>query len=261
MSIHPSALIDPKAELDSSVEVGPFAIIGPNVKIGAGTKIGSYCQVEGYTTIGQNNHFYAYCSVGGQPQDKKYAGEPTQLIIGDGNKVREFCTLNTGTTQDDGITSIANNNWIMAYVHVAHDCKVGSNTIIANSTQLAGHVHIGDWVILGGFTGIHQFVRVGAHAMTGIASKLMQDVPPFVMAAGSPTAPHGINSEGLKRRGFSSDAIMRIKRAYKAMYREGLSLDETRQKLLADIANGGEGAEHVQLWVDFINSASRGILR
>ncbi len=261
MSIHPSAFIDPKAELDSTVEVGAFSIIGPNVKIAAGTRIGPHCVVDGHTTIGSDNNFYAYCSVGGQPQDKKYAGEPTRLQIGDRNMFREFCTLNTGTTQDEGITRIADDNWVMAYVHVAHDCQVGSHTIIANSTQLAGHVHIGDWVILGGFTGIHQFVRVGAHAMSGIASKLMQDVPPFVMVAGSPTAPHGINSEGLKRRGFGTEDITRIKRAYKALYREGLTLEETKAAMQADIAAGGQGAEYVQMWVDFINSATRGILR
>ena len=262
MPIHASAIVDPKAELDSTVEVGPFSVIGPHVKIGARTKIGPHMVIAGHTTIGQDNVFHGSATIGGDPQDKKYKGEPTELIIGDRNTVREYCTFNTGTVQDGGKTTMANDNWIKAYVHIAHDCHIGSNTIIANSVQLAGHVIIGDWVILGGMSGVHQFIRVGDHAMTAFQTKLMQDVPPFVMAAGYPAAPAGINSEGLKRRGFSPDAILNIKRAYKAIYRQGLSIAEAKEAIdsLATAAPDDAKPHLVHMKV-FLDEATRGIIR
>ncbi|MBN9322374.1 MAG: acyl-ACP--UDP-N-acetylglucosamine O-acyltransferase, partial [Delftia acidovorans] len=189
--IHPTALIDSAAQLDSSVSVGPYAVIGPHVEIGAGTTIGAHCVVEGHTRIGCDNRIFQFASLGAQPQDKKYAGEPTRLVIGDRNTVREFCTFNAGTVQDQGVTVIGHDNWIMAYVHVAHDCVVGSHTILANNATLAGHVHVGDHVILGGLTGVHQFTKVGAHAMAGFASHISQDVPPFMMVDGNPLSVRG----------------------------------------------------------------------
>ncbi|KYP12612.1 MAG: acyl-[acyl-carrier-protein]--UDP-N-acetylglucosamine O-acyltransferase [Limnobacter sp. CACIAM 66H1] len=262
MPIHASAIVDPKAELDSTVEVGPFSVIGPHVKIGARTKVGPHMIISGHTTIGEDNVFHGSATIGGDPQDKKYKGEPTELIIGDRNTVREYCTFNTGTVQDGGKTTMTNDNWIMAYVHIAHDCHIGSNTIIANSVQLAGHVIIGDWVILGGMSGVHQFIRVGDHAMTAFQTKLMQDVPPFVMAAGYPAAPAGINSEGLKRRGFSPDAILNIKRAYKAIYRQGLSIAEAKEAIdsLATAAPDDAKPHLVQMKA-FLDEATRGIIR
>ncbi|HEX4916528.1 MAG TPA: acyl-ACP--UDP-N-acetylglucosamine O-acyltransferase [Limnobacter sp.] len=262
MSIHPSAIVDPKAQIDSTVEVGPYCVIGPHVKIGARTKLGPHTIVSGHTTIGQDNVFHGSATIGGDPQDKKYKGEPTELIIGDRNTVREYCTFNTGTVQDGGKTTMANDNWIMAYVHIAHDCHIGSNTIIANSVQLAGHVHIEDWVILGGMSGVHQFIRVGAHAMTAFQTKLTQDVPPFVMAAGYPAEPAGINSEGLKRRGFSPDAILNIKRAYKAIYRQGLSIADAKLAIDTLAQEAPEDAKpHLVYMRAFLDQATRGIIR
>jgi UDP-N-acetylglucosamine acyltransferase len=231
------------------------------VTIGAGTEIGPYCMIDGVTTIGRDNRFYRYCSIGGMPQDKKYAGEPTRLTIGDRNTVREFVTLNTGTTQDGGETTLGNDNRIMAYVHVAHDCHIGSNTILANSVQLGGHVHVGDWAIIGGLTGVHQFSRVGAHTMTGGNSSLMQDTPPFVLAAGNPCRPVGINFEGLKRRGFSAASISVLREAYKIIYRRGLPLDAARAELRERQQSTPEAAEHLQTLLDFLDVASRGIIR
>lgn len=260
--IHPSAIVDPKAELDSTVEVGPFSVIGPNVQIGARTKVGPHMVISGCTTIGEDNVFHGSASIGGDPQDKKYKGEPTRLTIGHRNTIREYCTFNTGTVQDSGLTSVGDDNWIMAYVHIAHDCQVGNHTIIANSVQLAGHVIIGDWVILGGLSGIHQYIRVGDHAMTAFQTKLMQDVPPFVMAAGYPAAPAGINSEGLKRRGFSAEAILNIKRAYKAIYRQGLSVDEAKDAIDVLVAQAPEDAQaHLLHMKGFLDQATRGIIR
>lgn len=262
MTIHPSAIVDPKAELDSSVEVGPFCVIGPNVKIGRGTRLGPHTVVSGYTTLGEDNVVHGSATIGGDPQDKKYKGEPTRLIIGHRNTIREYCTFNTGTTQDGGLTSMGDDNWIMAYVHIAHDCHVGNQTIIANGTQLAGHVRIGNWVILGGMTGVHQFITVGDHAMTAFQTKLMQDVPPFVMAAGHPAEPAGINSEGLRRRGFGADTIMAIKRAYKIIYRQGLSLADAKVALdeLAD-ASAEEAKPSLLALLGFLDQAHRGIIR
>ena len=254
---HATALIHPNAKLADDVEVGAYSIIGEHVEIDAGTVIGPHVVVEGHTLIGKNNRIFQFNSVGAIPQDKKYAGEPTRLEIGDNNTIREFCTLNTGTMQDAGVTRIGNDNWIMAYVHVAHDCQIGSHTIMANGATLGGHVHVGDWVFLGGLSGVHQFVRIGAHAMTGFQTRLAQDLPPYVTAADNPAVAHGINSEGLKRRGFSSDSIMAIKRAYKTLYRSGLSLEDAKVAIQSQLAENKD----LQLLVDFLAATTRGIIR
>jgi UDP-N-acetylglucosamine acyltransferase len=255
--IHPTALVDPGAELDGSVEVGAYALIGAGVTIGARTTVGAHCVIEGNTRIGEDNRIWQFASIGAAPQDKKYAGEPTGLEIGNRNTVREFCTLNRGTAQDVGVTRLGDDNWIMAYVHVAHDCQLGNQIVLANNTQLAGHVHIGDWAVLGGFTGVHQFVRVGAHVMTGIASVLTKDLPPYIMCGGNPTAPHGINSEGLKRRGFTTEQIDNLRRAYKVLYRSGHTLEVARAELEKAAANQPE----LKLLLDFFAASTRGILR
>jgi len=234
IGIHPTAIVQAGARLGSNVSIGAYALIGANVEIGNGTVVGPHVVIDGHTRIGCDNRFFQFSSIGAQPQDKKYRDEPTRLEIGDRNMIREFCTFNCGTAQDVGVTRLGNDNWIMAYVHLAHDCQVGNNTIFANNAQLAGHVHVGDWTILGGFTSVHQFVRIGAHSMTAMSSALLQDLPPYVLASGNMAAPHGINSEGLKRRGFSVEAIAAIRRAYKALYKSGLRLDEARQLIDAD---------------------------
>jgi UDP-N-acetylglucosamine acyltransferase len=259
--IHPTAVVDPAAEIDSSVVIGPYTIVGPKVRIGAGTEIGSHCVIDGVTTIGRDNRFYRFCSIGGMPQDKKYGGEPTRLEIGDRNTVREFTTFNTGTVQDGGVTTVGSDNWIMAYVHIAHDCHIGNNTILANGVQLGGHVSVGDWAILGGLTGVHQFSTIGAHSMTGGNSSLMQDTPPFVLAAGNPCRPVGINVEGLKRRGFSPAVMSALRDAYKAIYRRGLSLDEARAELRERQRTEPETREALQVMLDFLDRSRRGIIR
>jgi UDP-N-acetylglucosamine acyltransferase len=255
--LHPTAIIHPGAKLADDVEVGAYTIIGEHVEIGAGTVIGPHVVINGHTRIGRNNRIFQFSSLGEIPQDKKYANEPTRLEIGDHNVIREFCTFNIGTTQDVGVTRVGNHNWIMAYVHLAHDCQVGNHTIFANNAQLAGHVEVGDYAILGGFTTVHQFVKVGAHIITGLSTVLLQDVPPYVLASGNPSAPHGINSEGLKRRGFSSESIMAIKRAYKTLYKSGLSLDEAKAAIQSQLAEHAE----LQPLVDFLASSERGIVR
>lgn len=255
--VHPTAIIDPKAELDSSVEVGAYSIIEAGVKIDANTRIGNHAVIKGPTTIGKNNHIFQFVSLGEQPQDKKYKGEPTTLEIGDNNTIREFCTFNRGTTQDKGVTKVGSDNWIMAYVHLAHDCNVGNNTILANNATLAGHVDIHDYAILGGYTLVHQFCRVGAHAFTAAGSVIFKDVPPYVTGGGYSSEPHGINSEGLKRRGFTMDEIAQIKRAYKVIYRNGLSLDEAKIQLEAMHSQ----CDKIKLLSDFINQSTRGIIR
>lgn len=255
--IHPTAIIEPGAELHASVSVGPFSIVRERVRIGAGTTIGPHCVIEGRTTIGCDNRIFQFCSLGAVPQDKKYRDEPTELRIGNRNTIREFCTFNIGTSQDAGITSVGDDNWIMAYVHIAHDCQVGSRTVFANNAQLAGHVHIDDWAILGGYTGVHQFCRVGAHTMTAVGTVVLQDIPPFVMAAGNTASPFGINAEGLKRRGFSPDALLALKRAYRTLYKSGLMLDEARAKLQDEALLHPE----VQPLVDFLAVSKRGIIR
>ena len=257
MKIHPTAIVHPGARLAEGVQVGPYSIIGEHVEIGEGTQIGPHVVIEGHTRIGRDNRIFQFCSIGSEPQDKKYANEPTRLEIGDRNTIREFCSFSTGTVQDGGLTRVGNDNWIMAYVHVAHDCMVGSNTIFANNATLAGHVTVGDWAILGGFTGVHQFVRVGAHSFCGVGTVLLQDLPPFVTVSGNPAAPHGINSEGLKRRGYSSEGIMAIKRAYKTLYRNGLTLDEARRQ----IAEAAAQTPELQEFSDFIAESGRGIVR
>jgi UDP-N-acetylglucosamine acyltransferase len=260
--IHPTAIIDAKAELDASVEVGPYSVIGPQVRIGAGSRIASHVVIEGDTTIGRDNVIYQFCSLGGAPQDKKYRGEPTRLEIGDRNTIREYCSLNLGTVQDAGVTRLGNDNWILAYVHIAHDCQVGSNTIFSNNATLAGHVHVGDWVIMSGFAAVHQFCKIGDHAFVGMNASLSQDVPPFILAAGTPIAPRGLNIEGLKRRGFGADEIAALRRAYKLIYKSGLTLDEARAALAREEAGlDGNSAGRLRSMRAFLDNASRGIVR
>ena len=255
--IHPSAIIDPKAELDSSVEVAAYCVIGAGVRVGENTKIGSHVVLKGPTTIGKNNQIYQFSSLGESPQDKKYAGEPTTLEIGDNNTIREFCTFNRGTIQDKGVTKIGNDNWIMAYVHIAHDCTIGNHTIMANNSSLAGHVDIHDYAILGGFTLIHQFCKVGAHVITAVNSVVFKDIPPYVTASGYDANPHGINAEGLKRRGFSPETIMQIKRAYKVLYRNSLTLEEAKLEL----AEMQKSCKEINLLSEFLTNSNRGIIR
>jgi UDP-N-acetylglucosamine acyltransferase len=259
--IHPSAIVHPQAQLDSTVRVGPYAVVGPKLRIGAQTTVGPHCVLEGDTEIGCHNQIFQFASLGAQPQDKKYAGEPTQLIIGDRNTIREFCTFNTGTVQDGGVTRIGNDNWIMAYVHIAHDCVVGHNTILANNATLAGHVHVGDWVILGGLTGVHQFTRIGAHAMAGFASHISQDVPPFMMVDGNPLAVRGFNIEGLRRRGFGEQRLRAVKQMHRLLYRQGLTLEAARAAIAALSAELPEAAADVQAMLDFLAASQRGIAR
>jgi UDP-N-acetylglucosamine acyltransferase len=261
VSIHPTAVVAAGAEFDARVEVGPYTVIGAHVRIGAGTRIGPHCLIDGHTTIGRDNHVYAHASLGGPPQDKKYAGEPTELIIGDRNTIREFTTFNTGTAQDTGVTRLGDDNWVMAYVHLAHDCVVGHRTILANNAQLAGHVHVGDWAILGGFTCVHQFCRIGAHAMTGLGTVLAQDLPPFVMASGNPAKAFGFNVEGLKRRGFSPARIAAVKAMHRALYRESLTLEVAKREIDALAVATPEADDDVRLMHDFLDAATRGIVR
>ena len=255
--IHPTAIIHPGARIAAGAEIGAYSIVGEHVEIGESTWIGPHVVIGGHTRIGCDNRIFQFCSIGEVPQDKKYAGEPTRLEIGDRNTIREFCTFNCGTAQDVGVTRLGNDNWIMAYVHLAHDCQVGDKTIFANNAQLAGHVTVGDWVIIGGFTVVHQFVRIGAHSMTAMGTILLQDLPPYVTASGNPAEPHGINSEGLKRRGFSSASIMAIKRAYKAVYRSGLKLDEALSSMSAEVQAVAELAP----FADFLAQPGRGLVR
>ena len=255
--IHPTALIDPKAELADDVEVGPFTIVDAKVRIDAGTRIGPHAVITGRTTIGKNNHIFQFTSIGEQPQDKKYAGEDTELIIGDNNTIREMCTFSRGSAQGGGVTRIGSHNWIMACVHIAHDCNLGNNIIMANNASLAGHVTIGDYAILSGYSLIHQFCSVGEHSFTSFASYVNQSIPPYVTVAGEKARVKGINSEGLKRRGFTSEQITQVRRAYKALYRESLTLEEATVRLTEMAVNSPE----IQPLVDFLNLAERGILR
>lgn len=255
--IHPTAIVHPGARLAADTSVGAYSVIGEHVEIGAGTKIASHVVIEGHTRIGRANRIFQFTSIGCEPQDKKYRGEPTRLEIGDRNTIREFCTFSTGTVQDAGVTRVGDDNWIMGYVHIAHDCRIGSNTILSNNAQLAGHVDIADWAILGGFTGVHQFVKIGAHAMTGGGTILLQDLPPYVTAQGNPAKPYGINAEGLRRRGFGEGVIAAIRGAYKTVYRSGLTLADARASVAAQAAATPELAA----LVDFLGAATRGIVR
>lgn len=261
--IHSTALVNPKAELDSSVSVGPYTVIGPHVRIGAGTRVGAHCVIEGHTTIGRDNQIFQFNSLGAVPQDKKYADEPCQLVIGGRNTVREFCTFNIGTPQGGGLTRVGDDNWIMAYVHLAHDCLVGNQTIFANNSQLAGHVEVGDWAILGGFTVVHQFVRIGPHAMTAMCSLLFADLPPYVMCQGQPAVARSMNYEGLRRRGFSAQRLSAVKAIHKLLYRSGHTLAQS----CAAIAELGqqypEAVADVAQMVAFLQATSeqRGIVR
>jgi len=257
MSIHPTAIVHEGARLAPGVSVGPYSVIGEHVEIGEGTTVGPHVVIQGHTSIGRDNRIFQFSSLGEVPQDKKYAGEPTRLEIGDRNVIREFCTFNCGTAQDVGVTRVGNDNWIMAYVHLAHDCQVGHNTIFANNAQLAGHVAVGDYAILGGFTVVHQFVQIGAHSITAMGTILLQDIPPYVTAAGNTAKPYGINSEGLKRRGFSPEALTRLKRAYKTLYKAGLTLEQAKQSLTEQSAECPE----IKPILDFLEVSSRGIIR
>jgi len=255
--VHPTAIIGPEVELDEGVSIGAYAVIEGRVQIGAGSRIGPHCVVRGTTTIGRNNRIFQFASIGEDPQDKKYAGEDTELVIGDGNTIREYCTLNRGTAQDKGVTQVGNNNWLMAYVHIAHDCAVGDETIFANCVTLAGHVTVEDFVILGGFSGAHQFARIGAHAFVANNAAVSRDVPPYVMAAGQPAAPRGLNTEGLRRRGFTPDQMRRVKEAFRLLYRSDLRLDDAREQ----IRKLAEGQPEVEVFSRFIEPSERGLIR
>jgi UDP-N-acetylglucosamine acyltransferase len=255
--IHETAIVHPDARIADGAEIGPFCVIGAGVEIGAGTIVGAHCVIEGPTRIGHHNRIHPHSVIGGEPQDKKYAGEPTRLEIGNHNTIREFVTINRGTVQDDGLTRIGDHNWIMAYVHIAHDCKVGNHTIFANAASLAGHVRVDDYVILGGFTLVHQFCQIGAHAFTSMGSIVNRDVPPYVTVAGNFAEPKGINSEGLKRRGYDSERIMSIRRAYKTLYKSGLTLAEAREQL----ASAATSAPDVRLMLEFIDRSERSLIR
>jgi len=256
--IHPTAIVHPGARVGAGVRIGPFAVIGEHVEIGDGTHVGAHTVITGHTRIGRDNRIFQFASVGEIPQDKKYAGEPTRLEIGDRNTIREFTTLNVGTAQGGGVTRIGSDNWIMAYVHVAHDCIVGNHTIFANNTALAGHVEVDDHAILGGYTGVHQFCKIGAHVMTAVGTTIFKDVPPYVMASGSDGAePHGLNAEGLKRRGFSAETLAALKQAYKTLYKSGLTLEEAKQAL----AEQAKAEPAVQVLLDFLARSTRGIIR
>ncbi|MDN4500942.1 acyl-ACP--UDP-N-acetylglucosamine O-acyltransferase [Alteromonadaceae bacterium BrNp21-10] len=257
MTVHATALVDPSAVIGANVSIGPYSVIGANVSIGDNCKIESHVLIKGDTQIGKNNHFFQFGSIGEDCQDKKYANEPTKLVIGDNNVFREGCTIHRGTVQDQSLTQIGNGNLFMVDVHVAHDCMIGDNNIFANNASLAGHVHVGDWVIIGGMTGVHQFCHIGSHSFCAACSWLVKDIPPFVMAGGSPLAPFGTNSEGLRRRGFSKDSILQIKRAYKVLYRNGNTLEQARDI----ISSMADETPELGLLVDFLSQPNRGILR
>ncbi len=255
--IDPKAIIDPKAEIDEDVSIGPFSLIGPNVMIGSGTTVGPHVVIKGHTTIGVGNKIFQFSSIGEDPQDMKYAGEDTFLEIGDRNTIREFVTINRGTTQDAKVTRLGNDNLLMAYSHLAHDCQVGNNTILANAASIAGHVHVGDWAILGGFCCVHQFVHIGAHSFSGLGSTVKRDIPPYVLTDGNPAKPYGINSEGLRRRGFSDDAIKEIKQAYKIIYKKKMKLADA----IDAIKEMSEDRPELVVMADFFVGHERSIVR
>ena len=255
--IHSTAIISDKAVIADDVEIGAYSIVGDDVEIGSGTRVGSHVVIKGPTQIGRDNHIYQFASIGDDPQDKKYAGEPTRLIIGDRNTIREFCTLSRGTTQDRGETVLGDDNWIMAYVHIAHDCVVGNKTIMANNTTLAGHVHVGDWVICGGFSGAHQFCRIGPHAFLGMYAGINRDVPAYTMVSGQPAEPRGINSEGLKRRNFTPAQIRNIKNAYRLTFRSGKKLNEAIDEIAVLVREQPE----LEPFLESLRSSERGLTR
>ncbi len=257
MAVHSSALVAAGAQLARGVEIGPFSVVGPEIRIGEGTVVGAHVVLAGRTTLGRNNRIFPFASIGDIPQDRKYTGAATRTVIGDANVIREFVSVNAGTSQDRGITTIGNGNLLLAYSHVAHDCVVGDGTTFSNNAQLAGHVVVGDHAVLGGFVGVHQFCRIGAHAMVAAGSIVLQDVPPYVTAAGYPAKPHGTNSEGLRRRGFPADDIAAIKRAYKTLYRSKLTLEVARERIAAEI----EHVPALKLLAAFLDTPGRGIIR
>jgi UDP-N-acetylglucosamine acyltransferase len=259
--VHPTALVAAGAELADDVQVGPYCVVGAQVAIGPGTVLDSHVVIGGRTSIGRGNRFFPFCAIGGVPQDKKYGGEDTALVIGDGNTVREHCTFSLGTSQGGGVTRVGSHNWIMASVHIAHDCAVGDHTILANNVTLAGHVTLGDWVIIGGLSGLHQFCSMGAHAMAGGGSIILRDVPPYVICNGNPCTPHGINSEGLKRRGFDADTIAALRRAYKIVYRDGNTVAQAVAALDALMAEAPAAAAALALLRDFVRDSTRGVIR
>jgi UDP-N-acetylglucosamine acyltransferase len=261
-NIHPTAIVDPQAELDASVTVGPYTLIGPHVKIGAGTTVAGHAVIEGHTTIGRDNRIFQFASLGAVNQDKKYRGEPCELVIGDRNTIREFTAFHIGTVQGGGVTRLGDDNWMMAYTHLAHDCVVGNNTIFANNAQLAGHVEVGDFVILGGYTAVHQFVRIGAHGMTGLGSILLADQPPFVMSEGQPARARSMNFEGLRRRGFSPARVSAVKAMHKVLYREGLTLEQARARIATLADDTPDAQPDVRMMLDFLQRVGdRGIVR
>ena len=259
--VHSTAIVEAGADLGQGVAIGAYSIVRSGVQIGDGTTIGPHCVIEGRTSIGRDNRIFQFSSIGAAPQDKKYAGEPTALVIGDRNTIREYCSFNIGTVQDSGVTRIGSDNWIMAYVHIAHDCVVGNHTIIASFSGLAGHVHLGDWAIVGGQSGLHQFVRMGAHAMTGFQSHVGRDVPPFMMVDGNPLAVRGFNSEGLRRRGYSPERIAAVKQMHRLLYRSGLTVEAAAGEIATLGAAFPEAEEDVSLMSTFLASADRGIAR
>ena len=260
-TIHATAIVDPAADLDAGVTVGAYSVIGAHVKIGAGTQVGPHCVIDGRTTIGRDNRILGFASLGGIPQDKKYAGEPTELVIGDRNTIREFCTFNLGTVQDGGVTRLGDDNWMMAYTHLAHDVQVGNHTIFANNAQVAGHVQVGDWVIFGAFTAVHQFVKIGAHAMTGMGTILLQDVPPYSMVSGNPCEARGLNLEGLKRRGFGPARLAAIKQMHKLIHRSGFTLEDARRAIDELTTQHPEAQADIEAMSRFLAQADRGIVR
>ena len=260
-SIHPTAIVDAQARIDPSATIGPYSVIGPHVTIGAGTTVGPHCVIDGHTTIGRDNRIFQFASLGAQPQDKKYAGEATELRIGDRNTIREFCTFNTGTAQDRGVTTIGDDNWIMAYVHIAHDCRVGHQTTMANNTTLAGHVEVGDWATVGGLTGVLQRMRIGAHTMVGFSSHVGKDIPPYMVVDGNPLAVRGVNLVGLRRRDFSDQRISAIREMHKLLYRQRLTLEQARAAILQLPATYPEAAQDVALMDAFLASSVAGIAR
>jgi UDP-N-acetylglucosamine acyltransferase len=251
------AVVASSARLHEDVTIGPFAVIGDDVEIGRGSRVDAHAVINGPTVIGADNHIYSFASIGGDPQDKKYKGERTRLVIGDRNTIREGCTLNRGTVQENGVTTIGDDNWIMAYAHIAHDCRVGDNTIFANNATLAGHVHIGDYAILGGFTGVHQFCRIGAHVLTSVLSYVTKDIPAYVTVSGRPAEPRGVNVEGLKRRGFSTAQIRNIREAYRVVFRQALKLDEAIAVLEELVPDQPE----VGLFLASLRDGTRGLAR